>query len=860
MRSLLRTVSARRLLEHPWRTLLTVLGIALGVASFVSVQMILQTMTASFASMIDAVSGKAKLQITGGESGVDDAIYDVLQQRDGAGRLPVPGLAAAAPTIQAVTKFHGRQLIILAVDVLNDRAARDYRMTGAGGAAIADPLEFLNSKDSLLLGAEFAKTHGVAVGSRIELLTAHGRRSFVVRGFLDAIGAAAAFGGAVALMDIYSAQFMFDKRGRFDTIDLVLAPDADAARVKAGVEALLQGKFDVQRPAQRNEGVDSLLYNVRQGLTIMSLVVLLMGAFIVYNTAATAVYQRLREIGVLRMVGVTRLGVGALFTAEAASFGLAGAALGVGGGYWLGRTAILHYLATVTNVFVPVNVNDAAFDWRTAARGAALGVGVSVAGGLRPAIRAMRIAPLAVLHFQPSLSLGKGSALGRWAAASAVCGGYVLLASSWPRLNVVGALQAASLALLACGVTLTPLFLRAFLAAAARLLGRLKNPLGRLAAENVVRDLGRSAMTVAAFVVALAVMFEFYLFMNSTKTEVKAWMADVLTADLLVTSSASFTTRASVPMSDELLARFAAVPGVADVMPVRAAFNDFDRARILVYTVDCTPRLERVRFHCRGRCDAAAVAAFARDEGVFVSENLLARHPFLRGAATIELATPGGKTRLPILGAIVDYACETGAVMVNRGLYVKTFRDTLVDTFHVYLRQGASIADVRRRIEALLGGEFNLYVLTNREFRASVLGALDEMFGLAAALELLTLLIALIGIVNNLLANVIDDTREIGVLRALGATRGQVAAIYFVQSGLLGVSGACLGLSIGAWLGWLQIVRLSRMLTGWGMAMHYSPAWIAAIFGASLVASIAAGLFPARRAASLPLREALKYE
>jgi putative ABC transport system permease protein len=865
MWSLLRTVSARRLIEHPIRTLLTIVGIALGVASFVSVQMILHTMTDSFSSMIDSISGKAKLQITGGETGVDDSIYDILQKKDANGRLPVPGLRAALPTMQIVTKYQGERLMILAVDLLNDKEARDYKMTGPGGVEITDPLEFLNSKDSLMLNVEFAKKRNIALDSRIELLTAKGRKSFVVRGYLDAVGAATTYGGAFALMDIYSAQIVFEKPGRFDTIDLVLEPNAGPEQVKTGVEALLGGKFDVQRPAQRNEGVDSMLYDIRQGLTIMAMVVLLMGGFIVYNTVTTLVYQRMREIGILRMVGVTRSSIARLFVFEAGLLGLIGTTIGVFGGYWIGRVTILNYMSSVSNIFVPVNVNYAAFDWKMVLRGATIGLGVSLAGGLWPAIRATRITPLEVLHFKPSLSnLGTRyrivSPIFRWVAVGALCGGYVLLALNWTALNHVAALQLAMLSLIVFGIALTPLFMRVFFRFLTRATARMKNPLARLAAENILRDLGRSAMTVAAFMVALAVMFEIYLFMNSMQTEIKTWMDEVLTADLLVTSSSSFATRSSVPMSDDLTAQFKGVPGVADVVQLRSMFNDYDHARILLVGVNYAHRVNRSRFHFPEKYDEAAVQAFSRDEGVFISENLVARHPQLRGAKTIELSTPEGRAPLPILGVIVDYTFETGTLLINRGLFMKTFKDALVDTFQIYAQPGANIENLRHAIENLLGAEFNLYVLTNREFKHSILGAIDQLFALAVSLEILTLIISLIGIVNNLMANVIDHTREIGVLRSLGATRLQVATIYFMQSGLLGLSGALVGMFIGYGLGWIHMTRLSKMLTGWSMGMHFSLGLIAIVFFGSIAVSVVAGLFPARKAAGLPLREALKYE
>jgi putative ABC transport system permease protein len=402
--------------------------------------------------------------------------------------------------------------------------------------------------------------------------------------------------------------------------------------------------------------------------------------------------------------------------------------------------------------------------------------------------------------------------------------------------------------------------MKVFFQLLARFAGALKNPLPRMAAENVLRDLGRSAMTVAAFMVALGVMFEIYLFMNSTKTEIKTWMDEVLTADLLVTSSANFATRASVPMSNDLTASLKTIPGVTDIIQLRVLFNDFEDNRILILSVNYTDKVNRSRFHFADEYDEAAVAAFTRDEGVFLSQNLVEQHPSLKGAKTIPLTTPLGRVEVPILGTIVDYTFQTGTVIINRGLFIRTFEDDLVDTFHVYTQPTADLLAIRRAINDLLGKQFNLYVLTNREFKAAILEAIDQLFALAVSLEILTLIIALLGIINNLLANVIDHTREIGVMRSLGALKSQVGAIYFVQSGLLGLSGAVIGLFVGFALAEIHLARLSKMLTGWTMSLHYSTTLVVVIFIAAVVVSVGAGAFPARKAAGLPLREALKYE
>jgi putative ABC transport system permease protein len=376
----------------------------------------------------------------------------------------------------------------------------------------------------------------------------------------------------------------------------------------------------------------------------------------------------------------------------------------------------------------------------------------------------------------------------------------------------------------------------------------------------VLRDLGRTAMTVAAFMVALAVMFEIYLFMNSLKTELKVWMDDILTSDLLVTSSSSFANQASMPMSDDLTAQIAALPGVQDVVQLRVLRLDFEGSRIMVLAVNYTDRPERTRFHFRDNYDRQAVQDFVTDKGVFLSNNLVAMHPSLKNAKTIPVQTPSGPVDLPILRDIVDYTNETGTVLMNRGLFVKTFQDNLVDTFHIYAKPDADLQAIRVAVDQLLGEQFNLFVLTNREFKKSILDAIDQVFALAVSLEILTLLIALIGIVNNLMANVMDHTREIGVIRSLGATRAQVATIFFLQSGLLGISGTIVGGFVGLGLAKIHLSRLSLLLSGWSMQLHYQIGLIALIVVSTTLLAVLAGVFPARRAANLPLREALKYE
>ncbi len=861
MLHLLRVISIRRMAEHPIRTLLTILGIALGVAAYISVQMIIDTMADSFSSMVDSVSGKIELQISGGESGVDEQVYDTLDQRDEKNNLLIPGLAAALPTIQNITKYESESMLILAVDILNDKAARDYEMKGENDVQIEDPLLFLNSVDSILLNRDFAKRHNLKINTVVELLTSKGKMPFKIRGFLESSGPASAFGGNFALMDVFSAQVYFGKKGKFDSVDLLLQDGADVDKVRGAVETALDGRYEVERPAQRNEGVETMLRSFRMGLTVMALIVSIMGGFIIFNTVTTTVYQRMREIGILRMIGVTRFGIWRLFTVEAIFMGVVGAAIGALGGFAAGRHAVLNYVGGATSIFVPANPASASFDARTVLAGFGIGVCMSLAGAMWPSFRAIGISPLEVLRFGPGLSSGRGASIGRWSLLFFIAAATVGAGLFVPKLAAnVNGIRMSMIGMIVCGVAATPLFMKLLLTAMIGISRGFRMPLLRMSSENILRDLGRSSMIVAAFMVAVAVMFEIYLFMNSSKTEIKNWLDQALKADLLITSSSNFASRNSVPMDAAMMDKFAAINGVQSVVPVRVMPLEYGDWRIQTLSLDFKTHFNESRFRfVRGDKDKA-LPAFLDNEGVLLTQNLLIHFPDLKKAEMITLNTPRGKRDFPVLGVVMDYTSESGAVMINRGLFLDSFDDHLVDTFQLYLQAGAEPQEVRRKIDAMVGDEFNLFVLTNREFKLAVLEAIDQLFALAVSLEIITILIALIGIVNNLMASVIDRTREIGVIRSLGATRTQTALIYFAQSGLLGFSGAFVGMLCGYGLGDIHLTRLNELLAGWPMPLHYSVGRIALAFAAVVAAAICAGVFPARKAADLTLSEALKYE
>ena len=325
---LLRLISWPYARKHGFRWLLTVAGIVLGVAVFVGMHTANQSVLAAFQGTIDKIAGKAQLQVTAGEPGFDEEVLDRIRD--------VPEVRAAAPVIEASVTAGGTSLLILGVDMLGDRNLRDYDLEDSE-EGVEDPLVFLAQPDSLMVSKTFADRKGLETGSKLPMRTMTGDEVFVVRGIMKPEGLASAFGGDLAIMDIYSAEKMFGRGRKFDRVDIALQDGVRVDDAARKISAVLGPGFQVQPPSSRGAQFEATTRVYALASDITSLFALFIGMFIIYNTFAIAVTQRRGEIGILRALGATRGQIRTLFLMESALTGLAGTALGILAGLAMAR-------------------------------------------------------------------------------------------------------------------------------------------------------------------------------------------------------------------------------------------------------------------------------------------------------------------------------------------------------------------------------------------------------------------------------------------------------------------------------------------------------------------------------------------
>ena len=844
---LLRLISWPYARKHLLRCFLTILGIVLGVAVFVGMHTANQSVLAAFRQTIDRIAGSTQLQVSAGESGLDESVLDTVQN--------LPEVRAAAPVIEATVQFGKGNLLILGVDMLGDRNLRSYDLENTD-EAIDDPLVFLAQADSLLITKSFAAENALALNSRVPMRTMDGDRVFTVRGIMKPGGLASAFGGNLAIMDIYAAQKVFGRGRKFDRIDIALQDGVTLSDGRAKLQRALGPGLDVGLPSSRGEQFEATSRIYSLGSNITSLFALFIGMFIIYNTFAIAVTQRRSEIGILRALGATRSQIRTLFLTESAVAGLLGTLAGIAFGIAMAH-AMAGYIGTLlADVYgVAQQADNIEIDPWLLGAAVAMGVVTSLIAAVIPARSAAGVDPVKALQkgrYQ-SMSEGENRMRRRWALACAVASVATLTLNRNSMIFYGGYL----LAVLAA-VLLSPA-LAHWLAQVLRPAFAWIHPVeGTLAADSLIQAPRRTSGTVSALMLSLALVISLSGVAQASYDSISEWMHTALNPDLFVTTAESLTSRSFVfpaALGDGLRN----IDGVGDVQRVRSVRMTVKGAPIMLVAVDIASLAQHAKLPAvEGDSDEMYTLA-AEGKGVIASENFARLHGAKLGEV-LEIATPTGVLRIPVSGIVRDFSDQQGSLLLSRDVFIHYWNDDSVNIFRIYLKPGADGVKVRQQILDRYGTQQRLFVLTNQDLRQYIIRLTDQWFGLTYVQIAVAVLVAILGIVNALTVSITDRRRELGVLQAVGGLRGQIRHTIWLEALGVGLIGLALGLALGAAQLYYTVEIARRDLIGIQIAYVYPFRTALMLIPVILAAAFLAALGPAERAVRATLVEALEYE
>ena len=846
-------IALRQWRTHRLRVAMTTLGIALGVAVFFAVRTANAALLDSLALTVERLAGKSTLEVTAGETGFPEETLDTVRA--------TPGVQLAEPVIEVIvhTAFEDEgNLLILGVDTTGDQQLRQYEFDRSQ-SEIADPLTYLAQPDSILVSRAFAERHGLQIGGHLPIFTSHGKMDFTVQGIFKPTGVGEVFGGNIAVMDIYSAQVVFDRGHNFDRIDLMNSPAVAVNELQQRLRARLPAGIEAMRPEMKGQALENAVTAMRLGMLITSFIALLVGVYIIFNSFTIAVNQRWKEIGILRAAGVERGNISAMFLGEALFMGVIGSAAGIVGGFYLAAAASKVMGSIAASVYGIVSIAVAPKlhpDLVLTSFG--LGVAASLAGAWFPARAASYLDPVLALHNIESRQQETALGWGRATLGAALLLSSLLLIQFSP-FGVGMVLQFSYAALMLLGLTiLLPMLVHWAARAIRPAMDWAGGSEGALAVDAMIQSPRRSAATVGALMVGLMFVYSTAAYIQSYKHMINRWTHQILNADLVVATS-SLLRSTSYHFSEDVGNRIAALPEVKQVENIRFTLIPYRGDTAAVVAIGMNEFLRRSTSAILGGNKKSVYDLLSRGEGVLVSKNFAARWRYKVGDR-VYLDTPTGPLDLPILCMVEDYRSDKGTIFMDRALYKRFWKDDAVDFIDITLKPGQNATAVKHEIERLTAGTEHALVYTNAEFRNWIGSLVDQFFLLNYMQLVVAVIVAVVGIANTLIISVAERRREFGIIRAIGGYQAQIRKMVLLEAFSISV----VGVIAGAVAALFNIQFLSRtvstVLTGYDVPFYFPWALILETFPAVVAVSLLAGWIPARHAMQAPVIEAIGYE
>ncbi len=846
------SLSFRNLGSRPQRTILTAVGIVLGVGIVFGVLTLSNTMSSTFKDLFSRAYGAADLTITAaGGSGTFDE-ERVREVRS------TPEVASAAPRLSLpASLISGARK-----DGLPD--VQSMRLFGVepSSASLATGFDLVEGRyprngAELTLDGGTAEMAGLTVGDTVRLGTPEGPKEVKLVGLLRIPGGS--FGGfAFGMTPLPYAQKVFDSPGEVSGISVEAVSEDSVAQLRERLGRKLGEGFQVERSSTRTDQVSGQLQGFQISLLFFAGTALFVGAFLVFNALSMTVLERTRELGMLRALGSTRAMIARSVIIEAILLGIFGSVVGVLFGYGIARGLVYLFGQAFTFRITQLYISPFAL-----VSAIVVGILVTALAALYPALRAGRVSPVEAMRARTGAgSPGRSSRLlSRYMPVLgllliAVCAPWIYYLASNLSTSLGGLVYASGIA----GVIGTFLGVSLVIPALVGPLSKLFSPVlrllfgveGRIAAANATRNKARTALTASALMVGISLVISFSALGGSVLGTIRSSLEDSLGSDYVVQPA---NTEAHITFSRKLSDQINAVPGVEKTTAIASTFlREGDRVN-LVFGVDKNyPDIFRVNYAAGGP------DPFPRlQSGAALVGKQLAESRNLKVGSEVDLPTPSGPKKYPVAGILENDVLGGGTgIYLSEGTLARDFSVSGGEFLAIKATPGSDRAVLSREIGRVLEGYPQFTVYSNAQWKAQIEKDFNRQYVFFYAIMGVSVAVSAFGVVNTLSMSVFERTREIGILRAVGSTRLQVGRLIIDEGVVISSIGALVGVAVGSLLGYL-FVRGSGA-GGFEVSFFYPTASALYALVAGLLIGVFAGLLPARSAARTNIVEAVQYE
>ena len=804
----------------------------------------------AFSLSTDAITGRATHRIVAvTPSGVETSVYRDLRRQ--LGQIP------AAPIVEGyvlAAELDAQPMHLVGVDLFAEGPFLNYFGELAGQTGF---VPFLTEPNAVMLSETVAHQYQLGLGDSLRLDIAGRRRTAHLVGSItpsNRLNQTAL--STIMFADIATAQELLGQLDSVSYIDLIVDDPADLA----AIEGLLPSGVKLEPSAAQKNAVQQMTAAFELNLTALSLLALVVGMFLIYNTVTFSVIQRRPIFGVLRCLGATQGQIFTLIVGEAAIFSVIGSVLGVALGVVLGHSIVGLIAQTINDFYFVVTVQQITLAKSTLVKGLAVGVAAALLAAGIPALEAMSVSPQMTL--QRSTLESKVQRLLPFLVLAWV--GFVVLGIGLLRWRTGGLIAAFGglFAVLLGTVLLTPSLISICLKTWQPLIRHLLGVVGGLAPRNILRSLSRTSVAIAALMVAVSVIVGVSIMVGSFRTTVVSWLDQTLQADIYVSPPQSTANRVLGKLDPDIVAALQTWPDVNQVVTYNDAdvrVVDFDRQAQLISAGGDVSQGKRPYAWIRPDL-ADPWEALKPESGVIISEALILRQNLPDIPQTLTLETPIGDRSFPVLAVFYDYSSDQGSIILDHDLYAALWRDPSVASVGLFVDSAADLEAMVNAIRQAFKGRQDLSVQSNRSLRQGSLEIFDRTFAITNALRLLAVVVAFIGVLSTLMSLQLERTRELGILRATGMTPQQLGRLTLLETGLMGSLAGIFAMPLGFVLAWILIYVINVRSFGWTLNMALEARYFWQAFLVSVIAALLAGLYPAIRLGRMNISAAVREE
>lgn len=837
--------SLRYLIKHPWQFGLSILGIAMGVSTVVSIDIANFSSSKAFDLSMNAVVGKATHQIIGTSEGIPDSFYTYLRIEKG-----YKNIAPVIESYVSLVDTNKKVFKLLGVDFFAERPFRDY-LSGASVSIDGELKDFLTKPNSIILSQESLKSLGKSIGDTIAVLINGTERNLFIAGLITEDEQNKSALENLFIADIATAQELTNKIGAIDYIDIIISNEGEETKINN----LLPDGFALQKSGSRSQTAEQMLEAFNINLTSLSLLVLIVGLFLIYNTMTFSVVQRKVLIGTLRSIGVTSNEISRIILREALIIGIIGTIFGFTIAYFISKFLIVFISQTINDLYYVVSVREIYISPMIIIKGASLGIIATILSAIKPAKEASRVHPRSAMirSEQESSLLKKVPAMSIAGVVFIVIGAVVLYIPSkniW--LSYFGILP------IIIGFALsTPVIIIIVEKIFSPVYKKLFGITGKMASRSIIQNISRTYIAIAALALAVAATVGVGTMISSFRSTVINWLEARLNADVFISAPSLISRRNDAVLSEEILTKIKSLDGVKDINFYREIELFQEGKRYHLIATGLSKRSYSGFQFKEG--DPDEVWNLFENGEIFLSEPFAYKYD-LNVGSMLSLKTDYGDKNFRVAGIYYDYASDQGLITIHYNHFKKHWKTEGVSGISIFVDDGSSINTVKEKIQSLETNGQQLVVRTYKFLRDSSIEIFDRTFLIAKVLQILSVIVAFIGILSSLMSLQLERKRELGILRANGLLPSQLFKIVNLQTLLMGFTAGVLALPLGNILAAILVYIINKRSFGWTMQFEILPSIMIEAMIVSLAAALLAGIYPGYKMSKTSPANALREE